>query len=224
MADDFERIRRTTDSAGFRALLGMAAVAGFFVYAGKLFSSPQGRRGYWDQVRQAAAERRERDAWHERKNRRIRAKLDYFDGRGGELYRQRALIRIGPEPGFPDARYERRPAGFRHAAFHVQSLAAGASLDVDWDVADRDGRLRLELTDGRAWRFGFHAGQSDLHQYDKADHDFEMAGLASRLLATPGSPFSTITFVRPEASAIRDQIWQDHVAEHPELAEEDWPW
>lgn len=201
----------------------MAAIAGFFIYAGKRFSTPEGRQSYVDEVKQAVAERRRRDRWRERRDARYRAKLDYFNGRGGELYRERAEIHIGPEAPFPDARYEQLPGGFRGSSFRASSQSAGASVVLRWDVADRDGGLKLSLSDGRTWSFGFFAGHSDLHQYAKAPHDFELARLACRLLATPGSQFSTITFVRPDAGEIREQIWRDHVAEHPELADEPWP-
>jgi hypothetical protein len=225
MTDDFDRIRRFTDNPGTRALSSMAAIAGFFPYAGKLLSSPEGRRGYWGQVRQAAAERRDRDRWHERRNQRYRAKQAYFDGPGGAIYRQRAEIGIGPEKPFPGAIYERLPGRFRGSHFKVTSASPGASIDVSWDVADRDGALKLILADGRSWSFGFFARNTELRQdrYEGVVHDFELARIACRLLATPGSPFSTITFVRPEARQIHEQIWEDHVAEHPELAQEDWP-
>jgi hypothetical protein len=226
MSDDSDRIWKAMNHPAARAVASMAAVAGFLIFAGKQFSTPQGRSSYWDQVRRAAALRAEQDRWHERQNQRIHAKWDYMKGRGGDLYRERALVRVGPEPPFPDATFEWRKAGFRHSSFAVSSRAAGATLTVGWDVADRDGGIRLSFDDGRIWSLGISAGPHDLGQYQAGDElpDIGMARMACRLLATPGSPFSTITLVRPDAAQIRKQIWEEHVAAHPELAEEKWPW
>lgn len=226
MADDFDRLKRTFDNPGTRALLGLASIAGFALYAGKIFSTSEGRRGYLQQVRRSVAERRERDAWHERKNKRTRAKLDYFNGRGGELWSQRALIVIGPESPFADATFEYLRGGFRQTRFVIRSCLVGAELHAGFDSADRNGGISLGFDDGRKWSLGVWAGQRDFRQYESAETlpDVVMARFACRMLAAPGCPFSTITLVLPESSEIRNQIWRDYVVEHPELEEEEWPW
>ena len=225
MAEDSDRLWRALNHPASRALMAGAAIAGFFVYAAKRFSSPEGRRSYFEEVRKAAAERREHDAWHERQAQRSRAKNEYMNGPGLDLWRQRAQIVIGQQEPFPDARFEYTRAGFRQSGFTIRSESAGAELHVGYDVADRDGSLLLTLDDGRKWGLGISAGRRGLGQYSAADSipDMEMAQLACRLLAAPESPFCTITLLRPESSAIRAQILRDHVAEHPELADEPWP-
>jgi len=226
MADDFEqRLWRFLEHPGTRALMATAALGGFLAYAAKTFSTPEGRQGYWKQVKKAAAERRQHDAWHARQAKRHRAKTEYMNGPGRELWRQRAQIVIGPEQPFPDARYRTAPAGFRHSAFTIRSESAGAELHVGYDVADRDGGLLLTFDDGRTWGLSISAGPHGVSQYQAADAipDMDMARLACRLLAVPESPFSTITLLRPESSEIYSQIWRDHLAEHPELADEPWP-
>ncbi|HYU94674.1 MAG TPA: hypothetical protein VE989_00735 [Sphingomicrobium sp.] len=223
--DDSDPLWRALNHPAARALMAGAAIAGFFVYAGKRFSSPEGRRSYFKEVRKAAAERREHDAWHERQARRHRAKTEYMNGPGRELWRQRAQIVIGPENPFPDARFEFSRAGFRQSAFTIRSESAGAKLHVGYDVADRDGSLLLAFDDGRRWGLSISAGERGVGQYQAADTipDVDMARLACRLLATPQSPFSTITLLRPESSEIYAQIWRDYLAEHPELEDEPWP-
>jgi hypothetical protein len=223
--DDFERLRRFLEHPGTRALMTAVTLGGFLAYAAKTFSNAEGRRTYSDQVRKAAAERRVRDAWKERQNQRHRAKTDYFNGRGGQLWAERALIVIGPEEPFPDATFEYRRGGFRETSFAIQSRSAGANLEASFDTADRTGGVRLELDDGRRWRLGIWAEQHGFRQYETSTTlpDREMARLACRLLAAPGCPFTTITLTRPESAEIRAQIWRDHVAEHPELADEPRP-
>ena len=225
MADDSDRLWAAMNHPAARALAAAAAIAGFAIFAGKRFSSPEGRRSYFEEVRKAAAERREHDAWHQRQAERSRARTEYMNGPGRELWKQRAQIVIGPEEPFADAKYAVARAGFRHSAFDIRSALAGATLHVGYDVADRDGSLLLTLDDGRRWGLGISAGRRGLGQYQAGDAipDMAMARLACRLLAVPESPFSTITLLRPEATEIRDQIWRDHLAKHPELADEPWP-
>lgn len=225
MKDDFDRIRRGFDTPEVRALLSAAAIAGFFAYAGSMLANPKRRKNYFEQVRKAGAERRERDAWRKRDTERIRARWAYFNEQGDKLWAERALITVGPEKPFPDAVFERLPAGFRHARFAIQSRKAGAKLTMGYDVADRTGGLNLIFDDGRKWSLGITTGNQDVAQYQASEilPDIEMARLACRLMATPDCPFSTITLIRPESREIREQIWRDHLAQHPELEREPWP-
>jgi hypothetical protein len=221
MADDADPLWRILDNPATRALLSIAAIVGGVVLAKNQFSTADGRREYWDQVRQGAAERRQRErilAIQQAKN---RVKRDYLNGPGNVIYRQRALTVIGPERPFADARFERLQGGFRERAFRASSNSAGASIEVNWDMADRDGHLRLSLADGRTWSFGFRASQTDLGEdlggRTQSARNDEIARIACRLLATSGSPFATITFLDSDHWRIEEEVWQEYVASRPEV-------
>lgn len=224
MSED-DPMRRLLENPAILAALGVTAVALFVRSAVKTFSTPEGRRSYRRAYREGAVAQRERDKWHERNAERYAARRAYFEGRGGELFAERAEVRLGPEKPFADARMERLPAGFRHTKFEVRSRRAGARVQVDYDLADRDGRVWLAFDDGRTWGLTISAGKDDLRQWDSGATlpDVDMARFACRLLAAPGSSFRTITLIRPEQREIREEIWREHVAKHPELAEEEWP-
>ena len=227
MPKEDDRVRRVLEHPATQTLLGVAAVALSFIGMARTFSTRGGRSWYAKAYREGAVAQRERELWHERNHQRYAARSAYFEGRGSELLTERGLVVAGPGKPFPDASFERLTGGFRRSRFRVRSREAQAELLVDVDSADRDGGIALNFDDGRRWALSIEAKDDDLRQYDMGRPeplpDVEMARFAARLLAVKGCGFRTITLMRPDFREIREQIWRDHVAKHPELAEEEWP-
>lgn len=213
--DGFAFLKDIFDNKAVRAGLAIASIALFlrhkdFVDDDRLHEHMARKQAYRDYVKFD----------HERSSRKTRYYNDYFSqGEGWTLLRERAYVQVEPQAPFPDAVYSTETAGFRQAAFSVTSASANATVRVGWDVADRNGGISLQMANGTKWSLGIYAMAPGLSQYAPGKEiDVESATLACRLLATPGSPFKTITLTRPNFTEIKAAIWHEHMLTNPELA------